>query len=122
MKNVIVIDFSISTEKDIIRICEEYDLNHVTLLEDKASFNLGRVYINIDSKLVIAYTFVDNPSEFIYTDFFEAQLKAIPTYQPKPAINIADLSVDSILDKIHKYGIDSLLKEEKEFLDQSSKN
>ena len=32
-----------------------------------------------------------------------------------------ELDIDVILDKIHKYGIGSLLREEKEFLDNSSK-
>jgi hypothetical protein len=35
---------------------------------------------------------------------------------------LSDLNVDKILDKIAKYGMSSLLKEEKEFLDLASKN
>ena len=42
----------------------------------------------------------------------------VPKQDPAPEI---DLNIDSILDKISKYGIDSLLKEEKDFLDSSSK-
>lgn len=51
------------------------------------------------------------------------------TYVPNTSISNTELpksdvslNVDDILDKISKYGIESLLKEEREFLDNSSKN
>jgi hypothetical protein len=48
-------------------------------------------------------------------------LQSLNSYQLQPSTNLAELNVNSILDKISKYGIDSLLKEEKDFLDEFSK-
>jgi hypothetical protein len=70
---------------------------------------------------MIAYSTVKKPKEIIYTNGLENILSEMSSYQLQPSIDLSELSVDKILDKISKFGMTSLLKEEKEFLDEASK-
>lgn len=121
LKNIIVIDFNTTSTDDVRKICDEFSLESEVMIEDNINFGLGKVYIDIVNKIVVAYTLKSNPYAIIYTDIFEMGLKALSPYVVKPVVSSVELSIDSILDKIADYGIDSLLKEEKEFLDQASK-
>jgi len=124
---IIVIDYTFTSDEKLKRISDELNLNHELLSKDRKEFKLHRIWIDIDSKTMIAYTTSKKPKEIIYTTGYEQLLFDIETYQPKP-IGLPEaknektnLDIDSILDKISKSGIDSLLKEEKDFLDKSSK-
>ena len=73
---------------------------------------------------MIAYCTTNKPEEIIYTNGFYELFPSIPRYEPKPKELPApkvELNLDAILDKISKFGIDSLLKEERDFLDNISK-
>jgi hypothetical protein len=123
--NIIIIDFAFTSDDKLRRICEELKLNYDVLSNDKKQFKFYRVWIDLTSKTMIAYSTVSSPEKIIYTPAYEEIFRTIPRYEPKPIELPApqvDLNIDSILDKISKYGIDSLLKEEKDFLDNSSKD
>jgi precorrin-6x reductase len=122
MKNVILIDFALTSEKTLVSICDELKINFKVLKSDKEKFKFYKVWIDMDSRTMIAYTTVKDTKNIVYTVGIESMLQSLNSYQLQPSTNLAELNVNSILDKISKYGIDSLLKEEKEFLDEFSKN
>ena len=122
--NIIIIDYAFTSDEKLRRICNELKINYDVLLKDKKEFKMYRAWIDITTKTMIAYSKTNSPNKIIYTDSYDSLFRSIPIYEPKPIALPApavDLNIDSILDKISKYGIDSLLKEEKEFLDNSSK-
>lgn len=122
MKNVILIDFAFTSEQTLKSICDELKINFKVLKSDKEKFKFYKVWIDMDSRTMIAYTTVKDTKNIVYTVGIESMLQSLNSYQLQPSTNLAELNVNSILDKISKYGIDSLLKEEKEFLDEFSKN
>lgn len=122
MKNVILIDFAFTSEQSLKSICDELRINFKVLKSDKEKFKFYKVWIDMDSRTMIAYTTVKDTKNIVYTIGIESMLQSLNSYQLQPSTNLAELNVNSILDKISKYGIDSLLKEEKEFLDEFSKN
>jgi hypothetical protein len=103
------------------------------------------IYINLDSEHIIAYIDKQNKMVYstIYIQFIQQNFKKTFLYSLKPlgtpklpkvrkpqvetlVEKVVDievvklpvvLEVDSILDKIGKYGINSITKEEKDFLD-----
>jgi hypothetical protein len=126
--NLILIDYAFTSDEKLKLICDELELNYDILIKDKKRFKLFRIWIDKDSKRMIAYSTQKFPNKIEFTDSFDSSFKSIKTYQPNIPVSIFELpksnlslNVDDILDKISKYGIDSLLKEEKEFLDNSSK-
>jgi hypothetical protein len=121
MKNVILIDFALTSEKTLVSICDELKINFKVLKSDKEKFKFYKVWIDMDSRTMIAYTTVKDTKNIVYTVGIESMLQSLNSYQLQPSTNLAELNVNSILDKISKYGIDSLLKEEKDFLDEFSK-
>lgn len=123
--NIIIIDYAFTSDEKLRRICDELKLNYDILVKDKKDFKMYRAWIDLTNKTMIAYSKTSRPNEIIYTSSYEELFRNIPRYEPKPIALPApevDLSIDAILDKISKYGIDSLLKEEKDFLDNSSKD
>jgi len=129
--NIIVIDYAFTSDEKLRRICDELKLNYDILLKDKKEFKMYRAWIDLTNKTMIAYSKTSSPDKIIYTPSYEDIFRNIPRYEPtpialpSPEVNLnvdVDLNVDAILDKILKYGIDSLLKEERDFLDNSSKD
>lgn len=119
--NIIIIDYAFTSDDKLQRICDELNFNYETLKKDKKELKLYRVWIETISKTMIAYSTTYSSDKIIYTDEFNKLFEKIPMYVPKPAELPApkfDLNIDSILDKISKFGIDSLLKEERDFLDK----
>jgi hypothetical protein len=121
MKNVILIDFAFTSEQTLKNICEELKINFNVLKVDKDKFKFHKVWIDMDSKTMIAYTTVKDTKTIVYTVGIESMLTSLQSYQLQPSTNLAELTLDGVLDKISKFGMSSLLKEEKEFLDQVSK-
>lgn len=126
--NIIVIDYAFTSDEKLKRITEELGLNYDLLLKEKKEFKMYRIWVDIDSKTMIAYTTTKSIKNIIYTQGYDELFVAMKGYEPKP-IGLpepksdypkAELDIDSILDKISKFGIESLLKEEKDFLDNAS--
>jgi len=125
--NIIVIDYAFTSDEKLKRISEELCLNYELLAKERKEFKMHRIWIDIDSKTMIAYTTTKSTKKIIYTNGYDELFVNMNRYEPKP-IGLpepkiypkAELDIDSILDKISKFGIESLLKEEKDFLDNSS--
>jgi len=62
--------------------------------------------------------------KIIHTSAYENLFRSISRYEPTSQVNKSEpeikLNLDDILEKIFKYGLNSLKKEEKEFLDNAS--
>jgi hypothetical protein len=127
--NIILIDYSFTSDDKLKLICEELELNYEILIKDKKRFKLYQIWIDKDTNRMIAYSTQKLPNKIEFTDSFDTGFKSMKTYVPNTSISNTELpksdvslNVDDILDKISKYGIESLLKEEREFLDNSSKS
>lgn len=120
MKNVILIDFSITSKEALKSICDEVKINFDVLSYDAKNLKFYKVWVELSTKTMIAYTTQKRPNEMVFTDGFQNNLLNTNPYQ-LTSVLIDNLSLDDVLDKISKFGINSLLKEEKEFLDQYSR-
>lgn len=120
MKNVICVDFTIMTAEQIKVFCEEYNFLYEVMLDLKNK-KYHKVWFFSDG-IGLAYNLCkDNPfgiKEHDKVRLFTDILKDLPNIKPYEPVPIdAILDVDTILEKIHKYGADSITKEEKNFLD-----
>jgi hypothetical protein len=123
MKNVICIDLTKYNNEKLVEVCKElgkihnFDFNiDVVLLNKKDGF--VKVYVDLTSGKCIAFTNKKDRNKIHYTDVFTEMLKAI-----EPTVFVKEpkaMSVDSLLEKVSKYGIDSLSVNEKNFLDNSN--
>lgn len=120
--NIICIDYSITKNQDLKLICDKYSLIFEEILEKRTKYNLHKIFIDLDSHKLFAYTFNSDKQKVHFTDVVDSVFLSIPNCVVEIDSNISiELDVDKILDKIHKYGMSSLVKEEREFLDQFSK-
>lgn len=122
MKNTILIDFAFTSIQALKSICDDLKINFDILKSDREKFKFHKIWIDMEFKTMIAYTTVKKPNDIVYTVGLESILLEMSSYQLQPSTDLSELSVDKILDKISKFGMDSLLKEEKEFLDEVSKS
>ena len=114
MKNIICLDLSNLTEVQLESICIDLDLDFSALLENKVKFLIDKAYIDLNILKMFAYTLVSDKDVIKYLDI-DSVLKSIPVYEKKVAVEVI-LNADVILDKISKYGVDCLVKEELDFL------
>jgi hypothetical protein len=125
MKNIICIDFSIIKNDDFAKICEKYSFKYEQLLSQHKKFDFYKIFIDVDTFRMFAYILNKNKSKIEVTDGLDVFLNSIKSEVVEKEVEVVvsnvEMTVDSILDKISKFGIGSLLKEEKEFLDNSSK-
>jgi hypothetical protein len=123
--NLIVIDFTISSEDEIKKICDKFNFDYKIISKDKKKFKLKKIFIDTVTKKLIAYTTKKDPLLVLYTDAIGDVFLNLPIFQlDEPKIESSlpiKLDVDSILEKIHKYGMNSLSKEERNFMDEESK-
>ena len=123
--NLIVIDFTISSEDEIKKICDKFNFNYKIISKDKKKFKLKKIFIDTITKKLIAYTTKKDTLLILYTDAIGDVFLKLPIFQlDEPKIESSlpiKLDVDSILEKIHKYGMNSLSKEERNFMDEESK-
>ena len=120
MKNVICVDFTKLDPVQLSAFCDEYNFSYDVLLDLKNK-TYGKIWFLPDGT-GIAYNLCRNnifkitnyEKVRVFTDFL-THLSDIPTYEPAPLVTFFD--VDTILEKIHKYGKESITKEEKDFLD-----
>jgi hypothetical protein len=116
-KNIVCIDLT-KFEKggDIEKIFED---NGITITEKIDPFllwnlkpDLNKIYYDptVDEYVI----FEDIDGDIHYLEYFLNQLKSFPSLDRKKYFDVND-----ILDKINKLGINSLTKEEKDFLENS---
>ena len=115
MKNIICIDLTLFNNEKLVDIANSFNLNYDVLLENKKD-GFAKLFI-VDNR-VIAYTTKKDKDTVKYTKYYTETLLSLESIdiekEPK------EMNVDSILDKISKYGINSLSVNEKKFLDENS--
>lgn len=87
----------------------------------KCCRSVSRIWVNPSNGFIIAY---EDESGYNFSQNFNNHLVNIEPVKISEEVlesaedfDIEEMSTDSILDKISKYGIDSLTKEEKSYLD-----
>jgi hypothetical protein len=117
MKNVVKIDLRKFNQAKLKEACDKYGINYASMLNNKSK-GFATIWIDIKLQYIVAYT-TKNNTEVKYTDLFTDQLVSMKEVemikQPR------EITLDGILEKISKYGIDSLKLDEKDFLDNLSK-
>ena len=131
-----VVVISINMSNDHLAVySKKFNVDLDILIEMRDVRKAKSVYINLGGEYLIGYRDKDNDFRPFptYVQFIEQNHKKLFLYSLKPlgtpklpkARNIVEkvvvdlpvvLEVDFILDKIGKYGIDSISKEEKDFL------
>ena len=81
---IIVIDYAFTSDEKLKRISGELNLNYELLIKDKKEFKLYRIWIDIDSKTMIAYSTTNSPNKIIYTIGYEELFVSMQRYEPKP--------------------------------------
>jgi hypothetical protein len=120
MKDIICVDLTILNNDQLKKFCAEYNFSYEPLLNFKQK-TYAKVWFTKDG-VSVAFTLIEK-NAFDIEDFdtvrmfelFLTELSAIKPYQVpvEPVV----LDVDIILEKIFKYGKDSITLEEKNFLD-----
>lgn len=120
MKNIICIDLTQFNKEKLVEVADKYQLNIVSLVENKDN-GICKIYVDLSIiPLMVAYSTKKNKDTIITVSSFLESLKNIePIVLIKEVKDIVPLTVDSILDKISKSGIVSLSESEKNFLDES---
>jgi hypothetical protein len=116
-KNIICIDLTkFKKEEDIKKILEDNGIKITKKIEPFVLWHLrtevSKIYYDptVDKYAI----FEDTEGDVHYLEYFLEQLDSIPPLDIKKCFTVND-----ILDKINKYGVGSLTKEEKDFLENS---
>lgn len=113
MKNILCIDLTQFNHIKIEEVAKIHGLNLDFLLVNKKA-DRAKLWICLNSGILVAFT-TKKISKMIYTDeYMDALSKIEPIKVPKKEVT---LTVDGILDKIGKYGMESLSESEKRFLE-----
>jgi hypothetical protein len=114
MENIICIDLTMYNNEKLVSIANELNIKSETLLENK---KLGFAKLYINEGKVLAFTTKKNKETIVYTPSLDEEIsKIVPFTIEEPSV----MTVDSILDKINKYGIETLTKTEIDFLEKNS--
>lgn len=112
----------IPTESDSVPFLETENYESV-LVFMRTCRRVSKIWVNPDNGFIIAY---EDRKGYCFSEKFTNHLVNIESSEISEEIinsteeytdNTIEMSTDSILDKISKYGIDSLTKEEKSYLD-----
>lgn len=124
MKNVICIDLTKYNNEKLAEVCLELGKKYTNLkfnvdsLISNKKEGFAKVYADSTTGEYIAFTTKKDKNKIVYTEKFSEMLKSI-----EPVVFVKEpkaMTVDSILEKISKYGIETLTVSEKNFLDSSN--
>ena len=115
--NTILIDFKNTSDKELKLIVSKFNVKYSYLIELRDEFFIEKVIMDLDQKMILSYKYNDVDGFFHNDDVFET-IKPYKVEVPKDIV----LDIDIILEKISKFGIESLENKEKDFLDDFSKN
>jgi hypothetical protein len=129
MKNLICVDLTALTYDQVRKFCSEFEFNEEVVLKLKKE-SYAKVWFT-KTGFGIAFTLaqhniwkIKDYDSIRYFNDFISSLNSTPIYSPKEEEITSnskefntELSVDSILEKIFKYGRESMTPEEKKFLD-----
>ncbi len=119
--NLILIDLKQYNHPKLREIALQFDWNQEVLVMFKDN-NIAKIWVDVDTKDVVAYTTKKDNNIKLGDDFME-KLSSMDSYQlPKKAkVTNLTLDLDSILEKISRTGLDSLTNDERSFLDNLNK-
>jgi|LauGreDrversion4_2_1035121.scaffolds.fasta_scaffold540450_2 hypothetical protein len=117
MENIICIELTKHNQKKLTDISIDLKLKSLDLIKLK-ELGADKIWFNSENEDLISFTVTaGGKDEVFFSEGYKRFFLEIKPFEiPKKS-----KSVDSILEKITKYGIKSLTKEEKDFLDNESK-
>ena len=126
MKNIICIDLTQFNNEKLKSVAESLKLTtaQVGMILENKKIGIVKLYLNKDSLhldgfslSIVAYT-VKKDKTIKYFDSFTEMLSKIEPIKPSEPVEKVELNnVDDILDKISKFGIESITESEKTILD-----
>ena len=124
MKNIICIDLTQYTLTELKDVSEVYNITFFYLEDLKGEpgeeVYFGKMWFDTLNQEIVGYSSILDKDKLILSESYTDIISDIkPSDLKKRRVDV--LTIDNILDKIAKYGIDSLVKEEKDFLDNSEK-
>lgn len=113
MKNIICIDLTKFNNEKLAEVSKSIGVDYNALVENKKT-GFAKLFIDKVSGKTIAFTTKSNKDKVVYTSNFDKMLLSITpmTFVKEPK----EMTIDGILDKISKYGIESISENEKLFL------
>ena len=124
MKNIICIDLTQYTLTELKDVSEVYNIPFFYLKDMKGNpgedVYFAKVWFDTLNQELVGYSSIEDKDKFILSQSYtNVMIDIKPVDLKKRRVDV--LTVDNILDKIAKYGIESLVKEEKDFLDNTGK-
>lgn len=100
--------------------CDEKKFNYEELCHYKSE-GFAMIWVDKNTNKIVGFN-TKKESQIVVTSLFREMLMKVPSYTPpKKTVSPEALDLDSILEKISKYGINSLKQEEKNFLENLNK-
>ena len=124
MKNIICIDLTQYTLQELKEVSEVYNIPFFYLEDLKGNpgeeVYFAKMWFDTLNQEIVGYSSILDKDKLVLSESYTDIIIDIkPSELKKRRVDV--LTVDNILDKIAKYGIDSLVKEEKDFLDNVEK-
>ena len=124
MKNIICIDLTQYTLQELKEVSEVYNIPFFYLEDLKGNpgeeVYFAKMWFDTLNQEIVGYSSILDKDKLILSESYTDIISDIkPSDLKKRRVDV--FTVDNILDKIAKYGIDSLVKEEKDFLDNVEK-
>ena len=126
MKDIICVDLTILNDAELRDFCSTYELMYETILDFRKK-TYAKLWLTKDGCLIAFNLIKENDFEIddyetvrLFNKFLPELESSTKVYAPKVYTPIKEpiiLEVDTILEKIFKYGKDVLTIEEKNFLD-----
>ena len=126
MKNTICIDLTQYDNTKLAELARIHNLDVDAILGNKDK-GIGKIWMDLEFNTLSAYSLKDTKDDIIVTDFYIASLSKVtplqfsnkPTQTVKPVQVVVELDMDTVLEKITASGMDSLTKDELDFLKKS---
>lgn len=124
MKNIICIDLTQYTLQELKEVSKVFNIPFFYLEDLKGNpgeeVYFAKMWFDTLNQEIVGYSSILDKDKLILSESYTDIINDIkPSELKKRRVDV--LTVDNILDKIAKYGIDSLVKEEKDFLDNVEK-
>ena len=127
LENILVIDLTKSNYQNLQRLIDDNKINEmleddildVKMLSDNKKYGLCKLFIDKTKGHLIAYTTKKDKETVVLVKEFTKDLLNIKPLELKKN---SKMDLDSILDKISKFGKNSLKEKELSFLENLSKN
>lgn len=124
LKNCIVIDLTLFNYQNLGRVLEASNLSDVNLefLESSKKDGFAKLFFDIESSMVVAFTVKKNREEIVLTSDFTDLLHTLKSVTiTKASEELTTDRFNILLEKISNHGINSLSTKERNYLDNYSK-